>query len=239
MSRAASYISSTTSFILTIVFILSIRWALFEPYVIPSGSMIPSLLIHDHILVKKFSYGLRVPFTDNWLYGPKTPTRGSIVVFKHPNNDYFMVKRVIGLPGDTIVMDKNGQLKINDVPVEFKLSKADAENFYAVTEHDLQADPEDIDIYTNQINKIGFRTILRKDRRREAQVYEVPSKHIFMMGDNRDNSSDSRFWGALPLKLVMGEASNVWLSCDETFEAVPALCNPTKLRWSRFFHSVN
>ena len=77
------------------------RWGFYEPYVIPSGSMIPSLLINDHIVVQKYAYGLRWPFTNSWMYGPEIPERGDIVVFRSvKDSGFFMVKRVVGLPGD-------------------------------------------------------------------------------------------------------------------------------------------
>src|ERR1700733_4635559 len=88
------------SFSMAVLAILAFRWALFEPYVIPSGSMIPTLLIHDHILVNKAAYGLRLPFSDSWLFRDSDPKRGDIVVFRSVDDaGYFMIKRVVGLPG--------------------------------------------------------------------------------------------------------------------------------------------
>ena len=238
MSRRSNYISSTLNFVFTVLIILAVRWALFEPYVIPSGSMIPGLLVNDHIVVKKMSYGLRYPFTENWIYGPKLPRRGEIVVFQHPHKEYIMVKRVIGLPGDKVSLQKNGQLKINGKEVGFAPISPTDEPFYPVTEADLQTDPNDIELFKHQFGDNKFRTILRRGIGREIQDYEVPQGHLFMMGDNRDNSSDSRFWGTLPVKYILGEASFVWLSCEETLESLPALCNPATIRWSRFFHGL-
>src|SRR3954469_21342838 len=91
------------SFLMAVAAILAFRWALFEPYVIPSGSMIPTLLIHDHILVNKLAYGLRIPFTKQWLMHFAAPQRGDIIVFRSvERNDLFLVKRLVGLPGDEI-----------------------------------------------------------------------------------------------------------------------------------------
>src|ERR1700729_3545582 len=107
------------SFLLAVAAILAFRWALFEPYVIPSGSMIPTLLIHDHILVSKFAYGLRIPFTKVWMFRGEEPKRGDIVVFRSvEDSGYFMIKRVVGLPGDQVEIEPEGYVKINGEKLE-------------------------------------------------------------------------------------------------------------------------
>ncbi|NJM10246.1 MAG: signal peptidase I [Bdellovibrionaceae bacterium] len=111
--KKAKFGEGLGSFLLAVTAILAFRWMLFEPYVIPSGSMIPTLLIHDHILVSKFSYGVRIPFTKKWLFKSSDPKRGDIVVFRSvEDNGYFMIKRVVGLPGDKIEVDSEGYLKL-------------------------------------------------------------------------------------------------------------------------------
>src|ERR1700722_11269256 len=93
---------SAFSFVGAILAILAFRWLLFEPFVIPSGSMIPTLLVHDHILVSKSAYGVRIPFSKTWILDFGNPKRGDVVVFKSTEGSYFMIKRVIGIPGDKI-----------------------------------------------------------------------------------------------------------------------------------------
>lgn len=238
MSRGKQNTESLLNFIFTILIILSIRWALFEPYVIPSGSMIPSLLVHDHIVVKKYSNGLRWPFSDKWIYGPITPARGKIVVFQHPSESYFMVKRVIGLPGDNIKINKKGQLFINDEMVPEADSSLSDPDFYAVNEISARRAESDVDVFKHNLSQSKFRTLRFKGSFRRPEEFDVPEGHLFMMGDNRDNSQDSRFWGTLPMEMIMGEAAFVWLSCEETLSFVPQLCDPTQLRWDRFLHQL-
>jgi len=238
MSRDEKNKESVLNFIFTILIILSIRWALFEPYVIPSGSMIPSLLIHDHIVVKKFSNGLRWPFSDKWIYGPIAPERGKIIVFQHPNENYFMVKRVIGLPGDHIKLNLKGQLFVNNEMVDEELSSLDDPSYYSVSEESAGRASSQVDVLKHKFGESNFRTMRYKGAFRGPEHFEVPEGHLFMMGDNRDNSQDSRFWGTLPMEMIMGEASFVWLSCEKTLSAIPQLCNPTQLRWDRFFHQL-
>ena len=122
----ATWSMALKGFLLPFLIILGFRWALFEPYVIPSGSMIPNLLIHDYILVNKFAYGFRLPFTYNYLFSWSHPKRGEVIVFRNVGaEDYFLVKRVVGLPGDTISYSSNGELVINNQIVETKNPSAD------------------------------------------------------------------------------------------------------------------
>ncbi len=234
------------SFLLAVAAILTFRWALFEPYVIPSGSMIPTLLIHDHILVNKFAYGLRVPFTKNWLFQSSDPKRGDIVVFRSVEDaGYFMIKRVIGLPGDKIELDSEGYLKLNDErldvqPMELTESPDSQKPFYAVKPLDIGGEYSDFQFFQEKLGDRTHRAMLTKGAPRFFdRPFTVPEGHYFCMGDNRDNSKDSRYWGPLPRENLLGKALFVWLSCDETLPFLPFLCNPTKVRVSRFFHSLN
>ena len=116
------------SFIIAIGIALFIRWGIMEAYVIPSGSMLPSLLVHDHIFVNKFVYGLRVPFSENWLVKFQEPERGEVIVFKFPRNpSQFYIKRIVGLPGDEVQYIKgklyvNGE-RVQSLPAESKEEK--------------------------------------------------------------------------------------------------------------------
>ena len=237
----ATAVGSIGLFLLSIIVILGFRWALYEPFVIPSGSMIPNLLIHDHILVEKFAYGVRIPFTKKWLSKTDLPGRGEVVVFFSVEHDnIFMVKRVIALPGDTVEYRKDGVLLINDRELSFvPYKESESDRYYFVDEKDLYAAKNDYLFFVENNDSTQYRTLLRKNGHRwtEAKV-KVPDGHIFVMGDNRDNSRDSRFWGFLPITHLVGRAKWVWLSCQETLEAVPFLCDPAQIRWRRFFHTI-
>lgn len=234
------------SFTLAVLAILAFRWVLFEPYVIPSGSMIPTLLIHDHILVSKSAYGVRIPFTKTWLFRNSEPKRGDIVVFRSKEDaGYFLIKRVVGLPGDQIMVDNDGFLSINGeklpvkplAPTEDPASQAP---YYRVKPIDIDGPYSNYDFYEEDLKGLHHRIMLIKGAVRmfndKDKVITIPPDEYFCMGDNRDNSKDSRFWGSLPRENLLGKALFVWLSCEETLPYVPFLCNPLTIRWNRFFH---
>jgi len=234
------------SFAVAILIALTIRWGFFEAYVIPSGSMLPSLLIHDHIFVNKFTYGLRVPFSKQWLTKFSEPKRGEVVVFKYPKNEStFFVKRLVGLPGDRIRYE-NGSLYINDVAMEKMSPEGNSEADW-LRDRDFQRDGDSTDRKENYAhfieNLMGVKhSVLTLKSDYYPTSYgptTVPEGHYFMMGDNRNRSSDSRIWGFMPEENILGRASVVWLSCEEMLPYVPFLCNPLTIRWKRFFHLVN
>lgn len=232
------------SLFLAVFIALFIRWGFIEAYVIPSGSMLPSLLIHDHIFVNKLTYGLRVPFSENWLVKFNEPKRGEVIVFKFPKDmSTFFIKRIVGEPGDKIYYE-NGTLYINDKPMDKKVPVSSAD-FAWLRDLDFQRDGnindsrENYVHFTEELQGTNHSILLRK-----GDIYEtygpvvIPEDHLFVMGDNRMNSSDSRVWGFLPKKNILGRAMFVWLSCEETIPALPFLCNPMTIRWTRFFHQV-
>lgn len=253
VSRFKAFMDGWGSFFVAILLALVIRWGLIEAYVIPSASMLPSLLIHDHIFVNKLVYGLRVPFTEQWLIQFRLPERGEVIVFKYPENkETFFIKRVIGLPGDRI-MYENGRLTINDQPIEMT-EPGDAFDWEGLTpanfgNEDFQnplyaADTkENYNHFTEKLGDHPHSVLLRKDGgfSRNGGPWIVPAGHLFMMGDNRDNSHDSRRWKVspfMPVENILGRAMFVWLSCDRTLKSAEMICDPTQIRWNRLLHSV-
>jgi signal peptidase I len=210
------------TFFLPIFLILFLRWLIIEPYVIPSGSMIPTLHIHDHIFVNKLAFGIHIPFGKKWIVNWSSPKRGDIVVFRYPENpEIFYVKRVQGVGGDEIGL-RDGHLLVNGNKVD--LNPQD----YTESEDGFQ--------YFKEKN---YTVRYRDPERANFHPVKVPEGHYFMMGDNRDQSSDSRFWGFVPQEYLIGRASVIWLACQSTLPSASFLCDPQTLRWDRFLLSVD
>ncbi len=230
-----------TSFVLVVLVVLSIRWLFVEPFVIPSGSMIPNLLVNDYIVVNKFSYGVRYPFTQNWFWKRKLPKRGEVVVFKS-FEDVHYIKRVVALEGDEISVSKDGHVSLNER--DFKYNNLDimGSKFKETVEPnaDLELLYENAESNEAQ-GLVGNNRVIQLRKYLERMPFDkfkVPKGHIFVMGDNRDNSHDSRAWGALPLNQIMGKALFVWLSCSKPLPNTANICDPMKIRWSRLFHWI-
>lgn len=184
--------------VVLIVFVL--RGFIAEPFRIPSGSMLPTLEIGDFILVSKFSYGVRIPVINKKVIDLGAPEKGDVVVFRYPENpsiDY--IKRVVGVPGDKVAY-QNKVLYINDIPQKQNyIGKYNVENYgaFAHLRENLDNVRHDILVNTNFPGS-GF-------------VREVPAGHYYVMGDNRDNSRDSRAWGFVPDENLVGRAFFVWM----------------------------
>ncbi|MFZ9052457.1 MAG: signal peptidase I [Woeseiaceae bacterium] len=188
------------SFFPVLLFVLIIRSFVFEPFRIPSGSMMPTLLQGDFIFVKKYAYGLRLPVTESKIVDTGEPARGDVVVFRlpsDPNVNY--IKRVIGLPGDEISYEQH-RLTINGEKVS------------------LDQHPDATPREPRFVEKLDDRQheILITDAgyTRNDGTYRVPEGHYFVMGDNRDNSRDSRFIDAIPETHLVGEAVRIWMHMD-------------------------
>lgn len=223
-------------FALPIFLIFAFRWFVYEPFVIPSESMVPNLLIHDHILVKKYSYGLKMPLGDGWLFRWKQPERGDIIVFRYPENrDVFFIKRLIGLPGDRVLV-QSGQITVNGKPwvidSQMDMGQVDQDRF---TYYDEIIQPEQLGVKPHTIRLFSQGEHLGSSGQTE---FIVPEHSYFAMGDNRDQSHDSRFWGFIPEDLLVGKAFLIWMSCEETLVSAPFICDPLRLRVDRFFKII-
>ena len=205
--------------VILVVFLL--RSFLFEPFKIPSGSMIPTLMVGDLILVNKFHYGVRLPVINTKVVDNHLPVRGDVIVFRYPVDtriDY--IKRVVGLPGDEVVY-ANQRLTINGQPVEttamgefydedsLRYTPQFREKLGAV-EHRILVEPQRSSYFGSQPK--SFPHADNCSYSAEGMRCTVPPGHYFMMGDNRDNSLDSRFWGFVPEENIVGKAFFVWMN---------------------------
>jgi len=204
--------------VILVVFLL--RSFLFEPFKIPSGSMIPTLLVGDLILVNKFHYGLRLPVINKKIWANHNPERGDVMVFRYPKDtsvDY--IKRVVGVPGDEVAY-LNQRLTINGKPVPAQPLPEyyDEETLryqpqflekLGDVEHRILVDPQRA-TYLPANESFPYRQNCRYSA--DGVVCKVPPGHYFMMGDNRDNSQDSRYWGFVPDENIVGRAFFVWMN---------------------------
>jgi signal peptidase I len=189
------------SFFPVLLVVLVLRSFLFEPFKIPSASMVPTLQVHDFILVNKFAYGLRLPVLGTKIFPVRDPQRGDVMVFFPPNDSRYFIKRVIGLPDDTIRLENN-VLFINGARMD--------QTFLRVDDQDKEQPPLDVMVENLQPLEHLIQYYAEPTRQSNYQTV-VPKGHYFMMGDNRDNSSDSRFWGMVPEENVVGQAVYVWM----------------------------
>ena len=216
------------SFFPVILVVFLLRSFLVEPFKIPSGSMMPTLLVGDFILVNKFTYGIRLPVINHKIIDVNLPKRGEVMVFRYPKDtslDY--IKRVIGIPGDQVIY-RNKQLTLNGqpVPIQEKGSYsyiASGLNYItartmieqlAQHTHETLIQPESLSVYINQVDS-QFPYRKNCEYNDEGFTCTVPPGYYFMMGDNRDSSNDSRYWGFVPEQNIVGKAFLVWWNFDD------------------------
>ena len=194
------------SFLPILLIVLFLRSFLAEPFRIPSGSMLPTLLIGDYILVNKYEYGIRLPITKTKIFNISEPKRGDVIVFRYPGNeDINFIKRVIGIPGDKIKY-YNKQLYVNGVI--YKKSKQETHEYLSVFGR------QELEIFTENDNQKIYNILNDNMSPVNDDEFFVPENKYFVMGDNRDHSSDSRYWGFVPEKNLVGEAFLIWMNFD-------------------------
>jgi signal peptidase I len=195
------------SFFPIVLIVLILRSFLVEPFRIPSGSMMPTLLIGDFILVNKYTYGVRLPVLNTKIIELGGPERGDIVVFRYPKEpsvDY--IKRVIGLPGDRVAY-YNKQVYINGkrikhVPLGQYQGVGQGENMTGAG------------LFIEELDAAEHNILVHNNAPSVESVHVIPEGHYFVMGDNRDNSNDSRYWGTVPEENLVGKAFFIWMSWD-------------------------
>lgn len=204
LAQEPMLIEYAKSFFPVLLIVLILRSFLVEPFQIPTGSMIPTLEVGDFILVNKYAYGVRLPVIGTKIVDVADPERGDVMVFIPPHVNSYYIKRVIGLPGDTIrYEDKrlyvNGEIIneefVEDIAIDTNLGELPGT------------------LHRETINGVEHATqhISAIARQRSRTTWVIPNGHYFMMGDNRDNSSDSREWGAVPEEDIVGRAIAVWM----------------------------
>lgn len=197
-------VETCVSFFPVLLFVLVLRSFIVEPFRIPSGSMLPTLEVGDFILVNKFSYGLKMPALHATLVETGRPERGDIAVFRYPadpSQDF--IKRIVGLPGDTLVyIDKtlyiNGEEMLQESAGPYALDMGGRDLIFERRRENLQRISHDI--------------LVGPPRRGDSVRVEVPEGHYFVMGDNRDGSDDSRRWGFVPERHLVGRAFFIWMN---------------------------
>lgn len=220
ISRKKWFVDNVLSLGLALFLVFVIRSSVVEAFKIPSGSMIPTLLIGDHIFVNKFAYGLKLPFSD-WITGKPHymvkrdgPQRGDIVVFIYPKDEsLYYIKRVVGIPGDVLEL-REKVLYVNGIAVPRETLPADQAEKILSTLDDQKYLRGNLELYKEKMERDEHVIMLDKNNYLEENrgTITVPADSYFVMGDNRDFSNDSRFWGFVPFDNIKGKAMVIWLS---------------------------
>lgn len=219
----------TEGLLVAVLIAIFLRVFVISAYKIPTGSMVPTLKVGDFIFAYKLPYGVPMPFTGGERWGFRIPSRGDVVVFRYPGNETVnYVKRVVGLPGDRITI-KNKRLFVNEIAADYRPLSDEVINDLPGKEY-YQAFQETI---------YGSTHVVIRSRSDEADFFGpvvVPPGHIFVLGDNRDSSDDSRYWGSVPVKNLEGRVVMIWMSFDWLNrwgdDHYPSV------RWSRVFQAV-
>jgi signal peptidase I len=228
-AREPLLVEYAKSFFPVILVVFGLRSFLVEPFKIPSGSMMPTLLIGDFILVNKFTYGIRLPVINQKIVQMNDPKRGDVMVFRYPEDpslDY--IKRVIGVPGD-VVEYRDKKLTINGKPIPASSTSTYSyvggglnyitamvynERLNGVG-HAMMTEPGKPSVFPPQVMDFPYRENCSYNAEGVGFVCKVPAGQYFMMGDNRDASNDSRYWGFVPDKNIVGKAFFIWMNFDD------------------------
>ncbi|MFO1068624.1 MAG: signal peptidase I [Geminicoccaceae bacterium] len=238
--KAGGFGDTFRTLVYALLIALGVRTLLFEPFNIPSGSMKPTLLVGDYLFVSKFSYGYSryslpfgLPLLDGRLFG-RMPERGDVVVFKLPSdNSTDYIKRVIGLPGDRIQV-VNGILHVNGQPVKVEP--------IGMFEDEERGRSAEIPMFQETLPEGVQHRILEMSNSGpfdDTQVFEVPPGHFFAMGDNRDNSQDSRVIGFIPVENLIGRAEIIFFSVDGSARLWELWRWPFAIRYDRLFRPIH
>ncbi len=232
--KSGSVVDNVKTIVYAVVIAVIIRTFLFEPFNIPSGSMIPTLLVGDYLFVAKYSYGFSrfsFPFSPDWFSGRvfgSVPHRGDVVVFRYPpdpSEDY--IKRVIGLPGDHVQV-REGQLYINGQLVPREPAGdyvTDEDGIHMVLRRYKEDLPGGVGHYILKATDQGDMN--------NTNEYVVPTNELMVLGDNRDNSADSRFWGYVPMENLVGKAEVLFFSINARDPWWEFWLWPFEIRWGR------